>query len=71
LTRLEAAALKTEAELYTPTGAFLKSSDTALSGYVLDGNTEKLQLRGMAITYSTFRNREIGIKIFSDGRISI
>ena len=71
---LEAAALKTEAELYTPTGAFLKASDPGLTGYVLDGNAQQFGIWGESgpiVHHNMFRGVSIGIKVFSDGRVSI
>jgi hypothetical protein len=71
VTPREAAALKTEAELYTPTGAFLKSSDSGLTGYVLDAKAQQLQIEGVTMKGCFFNGLKIGVKVLSDGRVAI
>jgi hypothetical protein len=71
LRRLEAAALKTEAELYTPDGAFLKSSDAGLTGYVLDSQAQQLEIAGIVMKNCTFSQVKIGVHVFHNGRVAI
>lgn len=70
LARKEAAALKGAAELYTPDGAFIKTSDTGLSGYILDqGNKSELQIGNAVFFRSVFDGA--GIRVWKDGRWGI
>jgi len=71
LTRLEAAALKTEAELYTPQGTFLKSSDAGLTGYVLDSQAQQLEIGGLTFKSCQFKDLKIGVQVYRDGRVRI
>jgi hypothetical protein len=71
LTRLEAAALKTEAELFAPGGAFLKSSDADLTGYIRRNQGEPLRIGRLLLQGNLFQNRSIGVRVFSDGRVNI
>lgn len=67
--REEAAALKTSAELYTPTGYFVKYKDQTPS--LVNPNGDALQVGGIVMTGSTFSGCYIGIWIKSDGSTAI
>jgi len=69
--REEAAALKTQAELYTPDAAFIRCSDSGLAGYVLDGNRNQLQIGGLVMQGNMFNGCRIGIRIRKDGGFEI
>lgn len=71
--REEAAALKTQAELYTPDAAFIKCSNTDLAGYVIENDNKHLSLSLGNITMqnNTFVGVRIGIHIRKDGSIGI
>ncbi len=71
ITRKEAAALKTEAELYSHDGAFIKCSNSDLAGYVLDDKSNQLQIGGCTMTGNVFAKCRIGIHIRKDGTIGI
>jgi hypothetical protein len=71
LTREDAAVLKTAAELYTPDGAFLKSSDEGITGQILQKNDRPLQIGGLTLVHNTIEGRRIGIRVHRDGRIGI
>jgi len=71
ITREEAAALKTQAELYTPDAAFIKCSNSDLAGYVLDDNSNQLQIGGCTMQGNVFTNCRIGIHIRKDGTMAI
>ena len=67
--RKEAAALHTEAELYTPDGSFVKANP-ALSGLVNSGSGP-LQIGGVMMEGNTFSGCQIGVHVKSDGSFSI
>lgn len=67
--REEAAALKTSAELYTPTGCFVKYTDASPS--LITSTGEALQVRGMYMTRSTIRSCYIGVWVKSDGSVAV
>ena len=69
--REEAAALKTNAELYTPDAAFIKCSNDSLVGYVMDSNNEKLQIGGLMMKGCKISGYRIGIHIRKDGGVVI
>ncbi len=71
LTRKDAAALKTQAELYTPDASFIRCSDAGLAGYVLDDNQNQLQIGGLTMQGNVFSGCRIGIHIRRDGSIGI
>ena len=69
--RTEAAALKTEAELYTPTGVFVRYS---AENHVLDlpdGSSKGLEVQGVKMIGNRFMGCDIGILVTSDGKFSI
>jgi hypothetical protein len=64
------AALKTEAELYTPQGRFVRCSQSPIPElYATDGSALTIRHRGV-ISGSTFSDCRIGIWIKSDGALS-
>ena len=65
--RKESAALKTEAELYTPKGAFVKCNDSGLSGYLTNEESAKMNIGQLNVFYSTISNCRVGISITSSG----
>ena len=69
--RSEAAALKTQAELYTPDGRFVKCSDSPVPElYSADGSA--LTIRGgIVMAGNMFRGCRIGIWIKRDGSVAI
>ena len=71
LVREDAAALRTQAELYTPDGSFIKCADADLTGYVLRPEQEQLQIRGLTMTGCTFQGGRIGVWVRSDGGVAI
>ena len=71
LTRLEAAALKTEAELFAPGGAFLKSSDADLTGYVLNNQAKQIMIGRLVVRRSAFDGIAIGVHVHKDGTIDL
>jgi hypothetical protein len=67
--RTEAAALKTEAELYVPDGKTIKiHSETA---ELLSPFNGSLRLGGTILTRNTIENCSVGIKLSSDGGVGI
>ena len=75
LSRSEAAALKTDAELYTPDGSFIRchnSVDAPVSGQLLGPNAKALQVGGLLFTGNNrFEGCAIGIHVKSDGTTSV
>jgi hypothetical protein len=71
LTRSGAAALKGQAELYAPTGAFVKCADDGLRGFVLDKTATQLKIGGVTMTGCTVSNSHIGILVDAKGGIAI
>ncbi len=57
--REEAAALKTQAELYTPNGSFIKGNDEGLAW------GEALSIGGLVLKENVFENSPIGIQVNS------
>lgn len=70
LHRQGAAALKTTAELYTPSGVFVRANDAGLSGKIVKTN-EMLMAGGMSMSRCTFNNCRIGILMTSKGTTAI
>jgi len=68
--RTEAAALATQAELYTPQGAFIRGTDTELGGHVIR-NDQPLTLSSMTMEGCRFERCRIGIWVKSDGSVRI
>jgi hypothetical protein len=65
--RKEAAALKAEAELFTPDGSFLKCSDEGLMGQIVRPGQEGLKIGGVTIKGMGFADCRIGIRVSSMG----
>jgi len=63
------AALKTTAELFTPSGYFVKYTDNQSSLFNASGDS--LNIRGMVIRSSTFIDCRIGVWVKSDGSINL
>ena len=63
-------AFRTNAELYTPAGYFVKSTDAPMPQVIKD-NGEALQIGGMVMSGNTFSDCRIGIWLKSDGSFSI
>jgi hypothetical protein len=71
LRRTGAAALKENAELFTPDGTFVRCP-TELLPTIVTGEQEKaLQIRGLTMTNTTISGFRIGILIRSDGGLLI
>jgi hypothetical protein len=68
--REEAAALRTQAELYTPDGSFIKCAEN-LAGYVLGPRQDRLQIHGLTIMRCTFKRVRIGICVKKDGSVAL
>lgn len=69
--RKEAAALKTEAELYTPDGSFVKARDRTCSGMILRNRNRPLQIGNLHMQGNRLSNCRIGIQVRSDGTVGI
>lgn len=69
--RKGAAALKAEAELFTPDGSFLKASDAGLMGQIVRAGNEALQIGGVTITRCSFADCSVGIRVSSKGGIEM
>jgi hypothetical protein len=63
-------AFRTQAELYTPTGYFVKSTD-APTPQVIDNKGHALQVGGMVMSGCSINGFRIGIWLKSDGSCSI
>lgn len=70
ITREEAAALRTQAELYTPDGSFIKCAEN-LAGYVLGPQQDRLQIHGLTMMRCTFVRNRIGIWVKKDGSVAV
>lgn len=69
--RLGAAALKTQAELYTPDGLFVMASDKGLAEYAMGQDQKPMQIGGLVMMGNTFSGCRIGIHVKKDGGIEI
>lgn len=70
LQRQGAAALKTTAELYTPSGVFVRANDAELSGKIV--KTKKMLVAGgVSMSGCTFNDFRIGILMTSKGSTAI
>jgi hypothetical protein len=69
ITRQDASALKTTAELYTPSGHFVKYSNAYPS--IIDATGQALKIHGVTMLGNTISNFKIGIWAKSDGSLSI
>jgi len=71
LTRTGPAALKTQAELYTPDGLFIRASDKELAEYAIGEGKKEIRLEGGGVTLrmsgSTIRGFRIGIFFSKSG----
>jgi len=63
-------AFKTQAELYTPEGYFVKTSD-APKPELLDATGNALKVGGVTMSGNTFQGMRIGVWIRSDGSVSL
>ncbi|MFA5877717.1 MAG: hypothetical protein WC880_05165 [Candidatus Paceibacterota bacterium] len=63
-------AFRAHAELYTPTGYFIKSADTP-TPEVIKSDGQSLKIGGMVMSNCTFHGSRIGIWIKSNGSIAI
>ncbi len=63
-------AFKTNAELYTPNGYFIKSSDNPITE-MLNASGESLKFGGITMSNNTFAGCRIGVWIKSNGSIAI
>jgi hypothetical protein len=71
IVREGAAALKTRAELYTPTGSFIKCADDDFAAKILRPEQEPLQIGGLTMIGNTFHGSRIGVWVRSNGRVAI
>lgn len=71
LTRSEAAALKTEAELFAPGGVFLKCGDSHLTGFIRRNQGEPLVIENNAFFGNIIQDREVGIWVNRYGSVRI
>lgn len=69
LRRDAAAAIKAHAELYTPTGQFIKCHDDMPA--LLDAQGNSLQIGGMTMMCCTIARCPVGIQLHSDGSMGI
>ncbi|MBW8014833.1 MAG: hypothetical protein FVQ82_01480 [Planctomycetes bacterium] len=69
--RQEAAALKTQAELYTPDASFIRCSNSDLAGYVLDDDESQLQIGVLMPQGEYIDGFRIGIHILKDGGVNL
>jgi hypothetical protein len=68
ITRKEAAALKTEAELFTPDGRFLKARGATKDWLLVK---EALRIGGVVMMGNTFSGCRIGVRVGKDGSVAI
>ena len=69
--RKEAAALKTEAELYSPDGRFIRSNSSGFPEALVTASGDSLRIGGFVMMNSTIKCREVGIRIQRNGSIGI
>ena len=65
--RQEAAALKTQAELWSPTGQFIKATDAGLAMFKDAADKDALKIGGITMTGCTFQGCSIGIHLTQKG----
>lgn len=70
LKRDEAAALHTSAELYTPTGIFIRCTDDGVKA-LSNGNQGAIQIGGVTMSRNTISGFPVGIHVWSDGSVAI
>jgi len=68
ITRKEAAALKTEAELFTPDGRFLKARGSTKDWLLAK---EPLRIGGIVMMGNTFSDCRIGVRVGRDGSVGL
>ncbi|HET6428663.1 MAG TPA: hypothetical protein VFJ30_09660 [Phycisphaerae bacterium] len=71
IARAEAAALKTQAELYTPDGAFVRCTNTDVLGHVLSDQRKPLTIGDVAMMNMSIADSPIGILVRRTGRIQL
>lgn len=71
LRRKEAAALRTEAELFTPDGRFLKTNSKGMPANLVQATGSQLQIHGMTMEGNLVDHCRIGILIRRDGSLTI
>ena len=64
----EGDAFRTQAELYTPNGYFIKTSDVPIPD-VVSKTGESLRIGGLTMSHNTFVNSRIGVWIRSNGSL--
>lgn len=69
--RVDPAALKTQAELHTPLGTFIKATDQGLDLFEKMNTQGALKLGNLFVSNSTFNNCDVGIRIRKDGKIGL
>ena len=71
LKRIGAAAIATQAELYTPNGAFVKcrNSESTIEFSAKAG--EPLRVGAISILYSSFTGCDIGVLVKADGSVTV
>lgn len=69
--RREAAALSTDAELFTPDGRFIRSNNNGVPAGLFRADGSSLQVGGMLMMQNRFRGCRIGVLIKSDGAVAI
>ena len=63
-------AFRTQAELYTPTGSFVKVSDAPMPA-IVTATGKALQVGGVTMIGNVFRNLRIGVWLRSDGSVAL
>ena len=71
LKRIGAAAIATQAELYTPYGAFVKSRNSESPIEFFAGPGEPLRVGAVSILHSAFTGCDIGVLVKANGSVSV
>ncbi len=69
--RKDAAALRTDSELFTPDGSFLKANDQGTPSYLISRNNSSLRVGGLVMVGCKFRGCRVGVHVTSKGSIEI
>jgi hypothetical protein len=69
--RTAAAALRTNAELYTPDGRFIKSNNRGFPSNLILSDSKSLRIGGLTIMDSKIEGCRIGVHLKSDGSIGV
>ena len=69
--RKDAASIRTQAELFTPDGRFMKVNENKFPASLVDVNGSSLQIGGMNMMGCTFSNCRIGVLVRSDGSTAV